>query len=155
MEKKNIKKNIIFFKINSKMVSKSNFRKGNQTWRMYKKFEKLVFLSVLSSLKKYSAVNNYKHDIDGNFCVVILANSKIDVGNYSKSVLDSLEGVLYKNDKQVKICISIQEDLIDKNDFYLGVCKIDESDLCKVNTISNILEEFYKDNNLFTKTKGT
>jgi Holliday junction resolvase RusA-like endonuclease len=56
-----------------------------------------------------------------DYGILIVANSKVDVGNYNKSILDALEGIIYKNDRQVKISISIQENKLNKDTFIIGI----------------------------------
>jgi len=143
MDKK-LETDILVIRINSKIVSKSNFRKGKDSWKRFKEFEKLITASVINKIRK----ENYL--IDRNyFCgVVLLANSRIDVGNYSKSVLDALEGIIYENDNQVKICIAIQDDLLDKECFYIGIKFIEKNEyknISKKNEINSLLERIYQD----------
>lgn len=143
MDKK-LETDILIIRINSKIVSKSNFRKGKDSWKRFKEFEKLITASVINKIRK----ENYL--IDRNyFCgVVLLANSRIDVGNYSKSVLDALEGIIYENDNQVKICIAIQDDLLDKECFYIGIKFIEKNEyknISKKNEINSLLEKIYQD----------
>lgn len=149
MDKK-LETDILLIRIDSKIVSKSNFRKGKDSWKRFKEFEKLIAASVINKIRK----ENYL--IDRNkFCgVVLLANSRIDVGNYSKSVLDALEGIIYENDNQVKICIAIQDDILEKECFYIGIKFIEKKEYknkSKNTEINVLLERIYK-GILFNKT---
>lgn len=146
----NLETDIIIIEIESKIVSKSNYRKGKDSWRRFKEFEKLIAVTVMNKIRNENYIINKNY-----FCgVVLLANSRIDVGNYSKSVLDALEGILYKNDKQVKICISIQDDLIERESFYIGIKFIKNDDyknISKNKVINSLVEKVY-DDILFNKT---
>lgn len=146
----NLENDTIIIEIKSKIVSKSNYRNGKDSWRRFKEFEKLIAVTVLNKIRKENYFINKNY-----FCgIVLIANSRIDVGNYSKSVLDALEGILYKNDNQVKICISIQDDFIDKESFYIGVKFINNDDYKNTNkneVIKTLVEKIY-DDILFNKT---
>ena len=88
-----------------KLKSKSNFRrnKSSKEWLEYKNFEKNVKLFLLSS-KPATWVNSLKEDpLNKRMKVVvsIASCSVLDVGNYSKSLLDAAEGALFVNDSEV------------------------------------------------------
>lgn len=149
MDKK-LETDILLIRIDSKIVSKSNFRKGKDSWKRFKEFEKLIAASVINKIRKENYLIDRNH-----FCgVVLLANSRIDVGNYSKSVLDALEGIIYENDNQVKICIAIQDDILEKECFYIGIKFIEKKEYKNKNKnteINVLLERIYK-GILFNKT---
>lgn len=108
----------IFIKINNKIISKSNYRQTKgASWARYKEFEKLVAIEV----KKNKLQNWDSMLFNKDYGILIVANSKVDVGNYNKSILDALEGIIYKNDRQVKISISIQENKLNKDTFIIGI----------------------------------
>ena len=95
---------IIALKIPLTVISKSNYRhKGKSNWQRFKGFEEELILLVRESLPSDWKTTSYGH----YFGVCIIANSKIDAGNLSKSILDALEGLLYKNDGDAKVVVAI------------------------------------------------
>ena len=95
---------IIVLEIPLKVISKSNYRhKGSSTWQRFKGFEEELIMLVRASLpKEWKGSSNEKY-----YGITIIANSKIDAGNFSKSILDALEGLLYDDDCDVKVVVSV------------------------------------------------
>lgn len=58
--------------------------------------------------------------------VVVAARSLLDAGNFSKSILDALEGVLFVNDASVRAVVSLAE-RGRSSSFRLGVARLDGS----------------------------
>lgn len=88
-----------------RLKSKSNFRrnKSSKEWLDYKNFEKNVKLFLLSS-KPTTWVDSKKEDPLSErmkVLVSIASCSVLDVGNYSKSLLDAAENALFSNDSEV------------------------------------------------------
>lgn len=93
------------FEVDEKMSSKSNYRQdGIKNWKKIKEFEDYV--SLICKLKRSKDFLNIYENKNVRYAIIIESTSKIDVGNYSKSILDSLEGVIYNNDKEVDLLIS-------------------------------------------------
>ena len=133
----------LIIEFDSKLVSKSNYRiKGKERWGRIKDFEQ--HLAVIAKKNKPAIWDSGTYN--GNFLIVITANSKVDVGNYSKSVLDALEGVLYSNDKNVKTVFTYLSSNAPKDKVYIGVTPIiaTESLLYQLEKIGNICSEIEK-----------
>jgi hypothetical protein len=88
--------------------SKSNFRRYNTrqksgSWEDAREFERSLGLLVLSNRPHGWDIGDAARDLASRPVVVaaIAARSRIDVANYSKSVLDACQGVLYVSDASV------------------------------------------------------
>lgn len=96
-----------------KLKSKSNFRRSNNTreWAEYKNFEKTTKLLLLSNKPSDWAMSGRDTPVAlrNKVLVCIVARSVLDVGNYSKSLLDAAEGVLFYNDSEVSGLLSLGE----------------------------------------------
>jgi Holliday junction resolvase RusA-like endonuclease len=93
------------------LISKSNFRRGNSSlqWKRYAKFEKDLALEISIKLPKEWDLGNRELAVDKRpkIISVIYAVSLTDTSNYSKSILDACEGVVYHNDASVAYTSSI------------------------------------------------
>jgi Holliday junction resolvase RusA-like endonuclease len=87
------------------MISKSNFRRGNSSiqWKKYAKFEKDLALEISIKLPKKWDLGSRELSVEKRpkIISVIYAVSLTDTSNYSKSILDACEGVVYHNDASV------------------------------------------------------
>lgn len=89
--------------------SKSNFRRsrrgsgGNETWELSKAFEESLGWLVRAARPAAWVLGDRDAVLAERPVVVaaIAARSRIDVANFSKSVLDACEGVLYVTDASV------------------------------------------------------
>ena len=116
-----LSENYLIIEFDSKLVSKSNYRiKGKEKWGRIKDFEQ--HLAVIATKNKPALWDSGIYN--GEFLIVITSNSKVDVGNYSKSVLDALEGVLYSNDKNVKTVFTYLSSNAPKDKVYIGLTPI-------------------------------
>jgi hypothetical protein len=92
--------------------SKSNFRRGRDSgWRAYRGFEDEVALEVRRFLPDSWAEDSPATPLPRRprYASVIAARSAIDAGNYSKSVLDACEGIVFTNDAQVQVTTALSE----------------------------------------------
>lgn len=87
--------------------SKSNFRRGNaragRQWDEFKSFESSVALLLAAARPESWDVGDPAASLAARPVVVcaIVARSLVDTANFSKSVLDAAQGVLYVNDASV------------------------------------------------------
>jgi Holliday junction resolvase RusA-like endonuclease len=85
--------------------SKSNFRRGykDKDWSNYKNFEKTTQLLLLSTKPSTWVMSDPNLPVSSRKKIVVCIASQtvLDVGNYSKSLLDAAEGVLFFNDSEV------------------------------------------------------
>lgn len=94
------------------LVSKSNFRRGRNThWRTYRGFEEQVAVEMRNHLPADWLRDQADTPFAGRprYASVIAARSAVDAGNYSKSVLDACEGVVFTNDAQVQVTTALSE----------------------------------------------
>jgi len=97
--------NTINFKVTGKPVSKSNsYRIGNK--RMYKTkacvaWEKKVSEEALTAMRKAEAVMA-DGPVEMEVKVVFPDNRRRDLDNVLKSILDAMNGIVYKDDCQVQ-----------------------------------------------------
>jgi Holliday junction resolvase RusA-like endonuclease len=135
--------NYLIIDFDSKLLSKSNFRiSGKEKWGKLKDFEQ-----HLAIIAKKNKPKNWDNGVyEGEFLIVITANSRVDVGNYSKSVLDALEGVIYSNDKNVKTVFTYLSAGADKNKVYIGISPTIAKDsiVNKLDKIQSICSEIQK-----------
>jgi len=103
-----------------KLISKANYRqdrKGDQ-WRKYQAFN-LELGTLIKAILPQNWLGEGKVEGERDLCyyyVGIIANSRLDVGNYSKSILDALERIVYMDDKAVKYSFSYQDDRLSKEE---------------------------------------
>ena len=87
------------------LISKSNFRRGNSSlqWKRYAKFEKDLALEISIKIPKDWDLGSRDLAVDKRpkIISVIYAVSLTDTSNYSKSILDACEGLVYHNDASV------------------------------------------------------
>lgn len=85
--------------------SKSNFRRGvkDKEWNNYKNFEKITKLLLLSKKPEDWVTTDGAKPVNlrNKVVVCIVSRTTLDVGNYSKSLLDAAEGILFHNDSEV------------------------------------------------------
>ncbi|MFM7089095.1 MAG: RusA family crossover junction endodeoxyribonuclease [Candidatus Paceibacterota bacterium] len=111
-------------KLDSQLKSKSNFRRGSN-WSKYVKYEKDLALTIKEVLPYTWDLGSRDNTINERPKVVIqiVAESLIDTGNLSKSVLDALEGVLYHNDASV-VAVASMSIRKKKGYTYIGVARL-------------------------------
>ena len=94
-----------------KLISKSNFRLGSdyKKWEKYAKFERELALEVKLSLPKNWFLGDKEKSISlrPGVISVIYAVSMTDTANFSKSILDACEDIVYYNDASVIYTSSI------------------------------------------------
>ena len=92
----------ILLTLPNKVQSKSNYRRG-RNWTAFSKYERDLAIEVKAKTPENWDIGSYKDKISKRPKIVIqiLAESLLDAGNLSKSILDALEGVLYHNDASV------------------------------------------------------
>jgi hypothetical protein len=94
----------IFSVLLPKMVSKSNYRRGDSSkWRRNVAFERECSLLLKSSMPESWTLGSPLDPLVDRprVVVAIAAVTLLDAGNISKSLLDAAEGVLYLNDASV------------------------------------------------------
>jgi Holliday junction resolvase RusA-like endonuclease len=104
------------FEAGMEMRSKSNFRRHQRSskmspWERSKEFEEYLGWLARSVRPSEWAVGDRTVELAGRPVVVaaIAARSRVDVANFSKSVLDACEGVLYVTDASVLGVASVGE----------------------------------------------
>lgn len=113
------------------LVSKSNarrYRRGSAPVRSDSSFESSVGLIVRSVRPAGWDAGDPSDALADrpSLVVVISARSLLDAGNFSKSVLDALEGVLYVNDASVRsVCCFAERGRSDG--FRLAAARLDGS----------------------------
>lgn len=87
----------------TQVISKSNFRRGDQTWRKVRDFEDAVAMEARIALPLDWVSGNPDSPVAARpkVVAVISARTLLDAGNISKSILDAVQGVLYVNDAEV------------------------------------------------------
>ena len=134
---------IIALKIPLMVISKSNYRhKGKSNWQRFKGFEEELILLVRESLPPAWKKGSYEY----YFGISIIANSKIDAGNLSKSILDALEGLLYENDSDVKVVISInnnyqEKPILDKENLLLIIYRAPKNEFNSKRALAKMSDE--------------
>jgi hypothetical protein len=101
--KLNLGHNYFVVNLNVKLRSKSNFRIKKENWESYRKFEEYVAYSIKENLPSSWDLGDKELPIAKRpkVLVSIIAQTNVDNGNISKSILDSGEGVIYHNDASV------------------------------------------------------
>ena len=94
--------------------SKSNFRRHSSpadrgSWSRFQSFEQSVAAAVLAARPAGWLLPDPPGTLPSRPVVVaaIAARSTLDPGNFPKSVLDALEGILYHSDAQVAACACV------------------------------------------------
>lgn len=89
--------------LTGQVVSKSNFRRGDQTWRKVRDFEDAVALEarIAMPLDWHYVADSVPVSKRPKIVSVIAARTLLDAGNISKSILDAVQGILYANDAEV------------------------------------------------------
>jgi hypothetical protein len=90
--------------------SKSNFRRGN-TWNTHQEFERSLHLLLRANRPTDWVTSTTDVALAQRPVVVaaIVARSTIDSANFTKSVLDAAEGVLYTTDASVLATVTLAE----------------------------------------------
>lgn len=98
-----------------RLMSKSNFRHelgSAGTWRRFREWDRAVQLAArLVRPETWPAPATWG-GWEFGVGVCVPAGSRLDVGNTGKSLLDALEGVLYENDRQVRVFLSHREPVV-------------------------------------------
>jgi hypothetical protein len=92
--------------------SKSNFRRGtHRRWGTYRGFEEELAVEMRRFLPDgwITEEPNSPLPTRPRYASVIAARSVIDAGNFSKSVLDACEGVVFTNDAQVQVTTALAD----------------------------------------------
>lgn len=98
-----MKKIIYHLTYSFRLISKDNFKSFNRAGRFFlsSKFKAWEEKVKWETIKKYK-----KPPLEGNLKVYIIAGFKdrrhTDCSNLPKGLLDSLQGIVYKNDRQIK-----------------------------------------------------
>ncbi len=92
--------------------SKSNFRRGaHRRWGTYRGFEEELAVEMRRFLPDGWITEEPSSALPTRprYASVIAARSMIDAGNFSKSVLDACEGVVFTNDAQVQVTTALAD----------------------------------------------
>jgi hypothetical protein len=92
--------------------SKSNFRRGRTSeWRSHRSFEEEVAVELRRFLPQSWLTERPEDPLNRRprYASVIAARSAVDAGNFSKSILDAAEGVVFTNDAQVQVTTALSE----------------------------------------------
>ena len=86
-----------------KLLSKSNYRIDKKNWKSLKKFEELVSYVIREKVPEGWSLGSIEDSLVNRPQVIVsvIAHTKIDNGNTSKSLFDGLEGVVYHNDASI------------------------------------------------------
>lgn len=86
-----------------KLLSKSNYRIDKKNWKSLKKFEELISYVVREKIPADWSLGSIEESLVNRpqIIVSIIAHTKIDNGNTTKSLFDGLEGVVYHNDASI------------------------------------------------------
>lgn len=99
--------------LDQSLISKSNYRRGisGKQWRKYADFEKDLALEVSMNLPKDWSLGEIGDPIElrPKVISVIFAVSLVDTSNFSKSILDACEKIVYHNDASVVYSSAIGE----------------------------------------------
>lgn len=104
MTSTDIERSAVFSVVLPKMVSKSNYRRGDsRSWRKNASFERECALLLKSAMPSSWSLGSADDPLSERprVVVAIAAVTLVDAGNISKSLLDAAESVLYINDASV------------------------------------------------------
>lgn len=112
-----------YVKIPFDIKSKSNYRhsrKNRGKWEALANFEMLIRHLLKQNIPEEWDLGNKAVAVSERpiIAMVVSAKSRLDAANFSKSIADAAEGLIYHNDKSVRYPLS--ESLINTSDSYVG-----------------------------------
>lgn len=101
-----------------KLQSKSNFRRGKgyqKKWADLKSFDTVVAATVRGAIPDEWPLGDPDDSPDNRPVVMMIvsAKSRYDAANFSKSIADAVEGIVYLNDRSLRYPVA--ESRTDKN----------------------------------------
>lgn len=132
---------IVNFK--DKLESKSNFRIKKSDWAVMKRFESMVSAEVSRALPAQWEIGSREDKLieRPKVACALIAAGRVDNGNISKSILDSLEGLVYINDASVISSTSLSASRKESG-FSLGFLLLPRDiELSRVTILQNLLTQ--------------